>query len=105
MQRASEDGLRPIDPVREENCSTISLVTTHEISETLKASAPSEADPEGMSLAKLLNLLLLSRTLPKVLRRARTVLVPKVSNPAGPDEYRPIAIGPMFVSVPQRLQV
>ena len=110
MQRASEDDLRPVYPVRAVDWSTISPVTTLEISHTLKVSTPSEAGPDGMSLAtlksmpvrflaKLFNLWLLSRSLPKVLRRARTVLVPKVSNPAGPSEYRPITIGPMLVRV------
>ena len=110
MEAPKIEDNRPVTAIRPTAWEVIEPITKEVVRDTLKGLTESSPGPDGVSLrmlksiplstiTKVFNLWMLSCSQPRSLRKSRTILIPKVSSPTNPGEFRPITIGPMITRV------
>lgn len=99
---------RPLEVAQEDLISSLwSPVTVDEVRRSF-SSRSSAPGPDGLSartlhgvhlgvLCRIYNLIMWCRRLPVHLRSARTVLIPKIPEPAAPGDFRPITVASVLV--------
>ena len=107
---SSPDDKRPVKEPSDPKWECMAPIRIPELDSTISTSTSSVAGPDGLSftcmksvprviMAKSYNLWLVCSYLPKPLRVNRTVLIPKVPQPATPKDFRPLTIASHWVRV------
>ena len=106
-ERVPEWDSTPQEELSADSASVLCPVDSHEVAGLLKTLKQTAPGPDGVKyedlkklpteeLALIMNAVLFLGSPPESFLVSRTVLIPKVPNPTGPHEFRPISISSVF---------